>query len=120
MTDFNIFGHKVVKITSDDEVTLATLKKHLGQFQVEVTQTPAGLHEKRIENKIRVLKDRKRAMMAFLPYEELPELECEAYMYCIGCVNRLRNKTRIQSVSTSQAQKAFPAWVLLRTIWVVL
>ena len=93
LTEFNVHGHRMVLQTTDDESSLLTLKKHLGPLGVRVSPTPAGLHEKFVEKRIGTIKDRKRAILAALPYELPAALECEAVMYAISCINRVPNKT---------------------------
>jgi hypothetical protein len=66
---FNSYGHKVTKITVDDERTLLSAKPELSMLGIQLTSTPAGLHEKRAERYIQTLKSRKRAMLAQLSYE---------------------------------------------------
>jgi hypothetical protein len=92
LIEFNSHGHTVKTIITDDEVSLATLKKCLGPMQVAVEPTPAGLHEKRIESYIGTIKERRNAMVADLWYEVPSELECELYMDAIRWLNRLPNK----------------------------
>ena len=96
---YNMFGHKVFKITTDDEVSLGILKPHLGKIGVTVTPTPAELHEKRIERHIQTIKDRKRAILTGLAYELLPELETEAYLDAIHWINCLPHKHTSPSTS---------------------
>ena len=64
LVEFNRYGHRVEKLTTDDERTLATLAIPLGKLGIDVKPTPAGLHEKRIVRHIQTIKDRRRAMLA--------------------------------------------------------
>ena len=80
ISEFNRYGHKVRKITTDDEITLATLRRPLAALGIDVSPTPAGLHEKKVERYIQTIKDRKRSMLAGLSYELPAHLECEAYL----------------------------------------
>ena len=91
LVEFNRYGHRVEKLTTDDERTLATLAIPLGKLGIDVKPTPAGLHEKRIERHIQTIKDRRRAMLAGLPYELPDLLECESYMDAITWINRVPN-----------------------------
>jgi len=91
LVEFNRYGHRVQRFTTDDERTLATLRDPLGKLGIQVTTTPAGLHEKRIERHIQTIKDRRRAMLAGLSYELPAILECESYMDAITWINRLPN-----------------------------
>jgi len=93
LAEFNSNSHVMKQMITDDEVCLATLKRSLAPWQVRVDPTPAGLHEKRVENRIRSIKERRAAMIADLWYELPPELECESYMEAIQWINRLPNKT---------------------------
>ena len=93
ITNFNTYGHTVKLMTTDDEISLKVLKKHLGPRGVRIESTPAGLHEKHVENRIGTIKNRKNAMLASLPYELPAELEGEAYMDAITWLNRIPNKT---------------------------
>jgi hypothetical protein len=89
--EFNRFGHKVSRITTDDEHTLATLRSPLAKIGITVNPTPAGLHEKKIERYIQTVKDRKRSILAGLSYELPANLECEAYLDAITWINRMPN-----------------------------
>ena len=91
LVEFNRYGHKVTKFTTDDERTLATLRDPLSKLGIQVTATPAGLHKKRIERHIQTIKDRRRAMLAGLPYDLPYLLECESYMDAITWINRVPN-----------------------------
>jgi hypothetical protein len=73
------FGHKVRRMTTDDERCLRALKQPLGLMGIELTATPAGMHEKTAERAIQTIKFRKMAMCAALTYELPAELECEAF-----------------------------------------
>ena len=44
----NSDGHKVDRITTDDEKIFHTVKPLLGQLGIQLEQTPAGQHERRI------------------------------------------------------------------------
>jgi len=101
---FHLYGHAVRNILTDDEVNLATLKPHLASYRIGVTATPAGLHQKRIERFIRVIKERCNAIRCKLWYELPPELDCELYLEAINCINRLPNST---SGPTSSPQILF-------------
>ena len=56
-----------------------------------MTTTLAGLHEKGIERHIQAIKDRRRAMLAGLPYELPGLLESESYVDAITWINRVPN-----------------------------
>ena len=58
LVEFNRYGHKVVRFTTDDERTLATLRDPLGKLGIQVTATPAGLHENRIDRHIQTIMNR--------------------------------------------------------------
>ena len=109
LVEFNRYGHKVRKITTDDEKTLLTLKEPLGRYGVIMSSTPAGLHEKRIERYIQTIKDRRRSMLAGLPYELPGILECESYMDAINWINKVPN-SQLGSTTSHQlvtGQKPF-------------
>jgi hypothetical protein len=111
IAEMNQYGHKVECITTDDERCFHTWTKHLAQFGVPVSHTPAGLHEKRAERAIRTVGEHTEAMKAALPYELPGELACEAYMDAICWLNRVPNKdTAANNQSPYQlvtGQKAF-------------
>jgi hypothetical protein len=52
-----------------------------------------GLFEKRAERLIQTVKARKRTVLASLPYELPPELECELYLSIIAAMNDVPNST---------------------------
>jgi hypothetical protein len=93
ISDFNSQGHVVRHMICDDENSLGVLKKHLGPLGIEVTSTPAGLHEKRVERTIRTIKEKRNAMLCGLWYELPPQLEAESYMDAITWLNRMPNST---------------------------
>ena len=93
LAEFNAHGHKVIRITMDDERVLATLKIPCGKLGVQIAPTPAGLHEKRVERAVQTVKNRRRAMLAGLPYELPRLLECESYLDAITWCNRTPNTT---------------------------
>lgn len=90
--EYNQYGHKVLKITCDDERTLMSAKAELAALGVHLDSTPPDLHEKRAERYIQTLKRRKAAMLASLPYELPGKLEGEAYLAAIRCMNLTPNK----------------------------
>eukprot|EP01042_Synura_sphagnicola_P006499 gene6499-8299_t len=77
----------------DDERVLATIKIPCGKLGVQIAPTPAGLHEKRVERAVQTVKNRRRAMLAGLPYELPRLLECESYLDAITWCNRTPNTT---------------------------
>lgn len=84
---YNTHGHCVKRVTTDGEKVLKSLKLYLAQKNIELTTTPAGLHEKRIERAIQTLKGRRRAMLASLQYELPPQLEAESYIAATTALN---------------------------------
>ena len=89
--EFNRYGHKVARVTTDDERSLATLRDPLGRLGIQASSSPAGLHEKRFERHIQTIKDRRRAMLAGLSYKMPDLLECESYMNADTWINRVPN-----------------------------
>jgi hypothetical protein len=81
----NSYGHRVERMLTDDEKSLATLKPHLAKLGIRVSATPAGLHCKSVERDVRTIKGQKAAMFASLAYEPPGKLECEAFMHVIRC-----------------------------------
>ena len=75
---YNQHGYTIKKITTDGENNLKATKTYLGQRGIELTNTPAGLHERRAERSIQTLKKRRDAILASLEYELPPQLEAEA------------------------------------------
>lgn len=84
---YNTHGHCVKRVTTDGEKVLKSLKLYLAQKKIDLTTTPAGLHEKRVERAIQTLKGRRRAMLASLPYELPPQLEAESYIAATTALN---------------------------------
>lgn len=74
---YNQHGHIVKHITTDSEETFRAVRSYIASRGVELTHTPADLHENRIERKIQTLKNRRRAILAGLPYELPSDLEAE-------------------------------------------
>lgn len=91
ITFFNTYGHTVKRVTTDAESTLKNLKSYFQQKKVILTNTPAGLHEKRVERAIQTLKDRKNAILASLEYEFFPNLESEVYVAAATAINSNSN-----------------------------
>jgi hypothetical protein len=87
----NTYGHTVRFVLSDDETNLQTLNKHAATYAVEVQPVPADLHEKFVENRMRTIKDRMRAVDMSVAYAPIPELECEKLLYCVHWINCLPN-----------------------------
>jgi protein-tyrosine-phosphatase len=80
-------GHRIRKITTDNENVLKACKTHLGLQGIELTHTPAGLHERRVERYIQTLKKRKAAILASLEFILPDELEFEAFQAAIQSIN---------------------------------
>ena len=91
LVELNRYGRKVVCYTTDDERTLATLRDAQGRLGIQVTSTPAGLHEKQIERHIHTIIDRRNAMLAGLSYEWPDSLEYESYIDAITWINCVPN-----------------------------
>ena len=47
LLEFNMRGHKVKRMTTDNEVSRGVRKPYLGKVGVAVAPTRAGFHEKR-------------------------------------------------------------------------
>jgi hypothetical protein len=88
---FNSFGHKVLRITSDDERNFHATKDLVAKYGITLNTTPSELHERRCERYIQTLKDRKRSTLASLAYELPPKLEAEAYTYIANLMNTTPN-----------------------------
>jgi hypothetical protein len=56
MATYSTFGHKVKRITTDDESCFTTMITPLGVAGIELTTTPAGMHEKTAERTIQTIK----------------------------------------------------------------
>lgn len=88
---YKTYGHTVKKVTTDSESALLKAKQPLGLLGVQLTATPAGMHEKRVERYIQTLKARKRAMLASLPYKLPTKLEGELYQAAAKGMNDSSN-----------------------------
>ena len=88
---YNSHGHRVKRITSDDERNFRATKDMLAKYGVLLDSTPADLHEKRCERYIQTIKARKRSVLANLSYELPAKLEGEAYTYVIILINMTPN-----------------------------
>jgi len=89
---FNAHGHKVIKITTDDEKNFNSTKDELAIYGIKLTTTPADFHEKRAERYIQTLKSRIRATLAQLPYKLPKYLYAEAYLAGMHNMNITCNK----------------------------
>ena len=89
---FNAHGHKVLKITTDDEKNFLSTKDGLATYGIQFSSTPAGFHEKRAERYIQTLKSRIRATLAQLSYKLPVELYAEAYICGMHSMNITCNK----------------------------
>jgi hypothetical protein len=90
------YGHKVKRITTDDENTFQSVKGYLARLAIELTATSPYQSNKRAERAIRSLKTCQRAMLAQLPYELPPELTIESYMEVANNLNRVACKASQQ------------------------
>jgi hypothetical protein len=93
VAEFNAFQHQVRRMHTDSEAVLKAMKKPLGMIGVHLEAYPPGLFEKRAERSIQTVKARKRTVLASLPYELPPELECELYLSIIAAMNDVPNST---------------------------
>jgi hypothetical protein len=89
---FNSYGHRISLITTDDEKNFLSVYNDLKAWLIKMSSTPAEFHEKRAERYIQTLKSRVRAIKASLPYVLPSQLDCEAYLYGIKCMNLTPNK----------------------------
>jgi len=88
----NSYKHHITLITTDDEKNFLSVRNDLASWLIKLTSTPANFHEKRAERYIQTVKARVRAIKASLTYVLPPELDCEAYLYGIKCMNLTPNK----------------------------
>jgi hypothetical protein len=61
---FNLHGHQITLITSDDEKNFLSVRESLISWKIKLNSTPANFHEKRAERYIQTLKSRVRAIKA--------------------------------------------------------
>ena len=90
---YNAQGHKVRRITSDAERTFLSTISGLASLGIQLTSTIPGEHEKRVERYIRTIKDRKRTIMASLPYVLPVNLHGELLQYIVSVLNLTPNST---------------------------
>ena len=84
---YNAQGHKVKRITSDAERTFLSSSTALSTLGIQLTETIPGEHEKRVERYIRSIKDKKRTIMASLPYVLPTTLHGELLQYIVMTMN---------------------------------
>ena len=72
-------------------VSPPTAGSELGHLGVQLTNTIPYEHEKRVERYIRTIKDRKRTILASLPYLLPPTLHGELFQYIVMTINLLPN-----------------------------
>jgi hypothetical protein len=65
-------GHTVKSFAADNEPVIRACKPDLEKIGIDLTQTPSGLHEKRVERFIQTIKGKYRSVLAGLSYV-LPE-----------------------------------------------
>ena len=88
---YNSYGHKVEKITTDDESNFNATKDNMAQHGVRLNTTPADMHERRCERYIQTIKARKRSVLATLTFELPTRLEAEIISYVITNMNATPN-----------------------------
>lgn len=79
ISELKSHGHQVKRIIIDHENALLSCKTFLANKGIELIELPKGYHEKFAERCIQTLKQRKRAILASLPYELPHVLEAELY-----------------------------------------
>ena len=88
---YNSYGHKVDRITTDDENNFNATKDSMAQHGVRLNTTPADMHERRCERYIQTIKARKRSVLATLTFELPTKLEAEVISYVITNMNTTPN-----------------------------
>lgn len=88
---YKAYHYTVQHVTTDSESTLKALRGFFNDNGIKLSHTPAGLHEKRVERAIQTIKNRRRAILAGLPYELPQELETESYLQTISLINQNTN-----------------------------
>lgn len=73
---FNSHQHVVKRVVTDDESSFTAHIKPLAKLGIQLSSTPAGLHNKRVERYIQTFKQRRSALLATLAYR-LPEGKLE-------------------------------------------
>eukprot|EP01036_Dinobryon_divergens_P035879 gene35879-46576_t len=90
---FNQFGHKVVKVFTDDETVFRSVQPQLAFFGVTLSTYPAGLHEKRAERFVRTFKERKNATKCQLSYKIPSKLEVRLSHHVVTLLNSTPNSS---------------------------
>eukprot|EP01039_Chlorochromonas_danica_P011367 gene11368-12697_t len=88
---YKAYHYTVQHVTTDSESTLKALREFFNSNGIKLSHTPAGLHEKRVERAIQTIKNRRRAILAGLPYELPQELEAESLLQTISLINQNTN-----------------------------
>jgi hypothetical protein len=91
IADFNSYGHKIRAIMSDHEAVFGSIKVPMGLLQIEMIQTPAGMHERMAEWYIQTIKLRRKAVLLELGFECPAELDGELYIHTMACINDFPN-----------------------------
>jgi len=86
---FNSFGHKIRHVLSDHGSNLVAAAVDMGLMGVTMATSVPGQHTKRVERKIRTIKDRERAVLSSLPYKLPEELYGELRANVIESLNML-------------------------------
>jgi hypothetical protein len=88
---FNSFRHTVKRITTDAERVFIASKDDFSRYGIEYTSTPAGLHNRRAERYIQTFKQRRRSVLASMPYVCPDILEMQLTSFVVDTMNATPN-----------------------------
>ena len=90
---YNSFRHNVLQIVCDDENVFKSTKPELNKIGIEVSLTPAGLHNKRAEAHIKTYKHRCESVKASMDYIMPSFLDYELAKFVVDGMNSVPNSS---------------------------
>ena len=103
IVEYQLRGFTVKSVCSDGEGGLIILKSKLQALGIKYNPNGPGKHVPIIERRIRVIKERLRALMSVLPFKLPKALLSYALRYCIGCINMQPSSLRQDAISPREA-----------------
>jgi hypothetical protein len=90
-------------LLTDSEGAVKAMKSELNAMGIEVNSAGAGQHVPVIENKIRQIKERIRAVLNTLPFTLPASMLKNLVFYSVKCLNMMPCRTRMDMVSPREA-----------------
>lgn len=93
IAEYNQYGHRVQRIVTDNEQTLACAGDLLRRYGIVHVPTPSGRHDKFVERHIQTLRGIQRSLLANMEYELPAKLEGELTVTAAGIMNRVTHSS---------------------------